>query len=181
MLHQTEEKQFEANAHLLVISLGCTITMPTVICAVVGCHNSTNRLNKWKRELCHVHGSMHGIGACICNPPFKLFPFPSKEMKLDEWKEWCRRLYRKDEKTQKNWTATKWDRICSLHFENGEPSPSSPYPSLYLGKVAEVKPRRRKLVRHEGGQYHQPRKNRKQSQERVEELTSVPSHAAQIS
>ena len=47
-------------------------------CAVFGCHNSGKRLDKWSRERYEVHNSLiRGKTPCVCEPPLKLFAFPT--------------------------------------------------------------------------------------------------------
>ena len=65
--------------------------MPKVNCAVIGCTNSTYRLNKWTLEICDAH---HHPGSCItkenckdCKKPFTLYCFPSVLKNCEKEKE----------------------------------------------------------------------------------------------
>ena len=43
-------------------------------CVVMRCPNSGQRLGKWAAATCELHGCN-----CDCQPPFKLFPFPTEK------------------------------------------------------------------------------------------------------
>ena len=45
-------------------------------CAVVGCSNNSYQLNLWKNKLCDVHENVEN-SKCGCDPPFRLYCFPS--------------------------------------------------------------------------------------------------------
>ena len=47
--------------------------MAKVNCAVIGCTNSTYRLNKWKKEVCNKHKQNISRKECsLCEKPFLL-------------------------------------------------------------------------------------------------------------
>lgn len=99
-------------------------------CCVVGCTNNHNNITAWKKQYCEIHEINHGIGKCICLPPFVLLTFPTKDIQLRN--EWIKRINRK------NWQPNADSRICSKHFINCDllekkVSPSYPYPTLYMG------------------------------------------------
>ena len=48
-------------------------------CVVVGCPNSGKRLNKSAKQTCTVHACLNGTHTCDCEPPFKLFAFPTEK------------------------------------------------------------------------------------------------------
>ena len=50
--------------------------MPKVNCAIIGCTNSTYRLNKWKKEVCNEHEQNISTKKCsLCENPFLLYKF----------------------------------------------------------------------------------------------------------
>lgn len=101
-------------------------------CVIVDCPNSGKKLNKWASENCKVHGCLHGTETCNCEPPFKLFSFPT-ELKdsagRKRWKDNVNREIRRG----KLWKPKTSSRICSEHFEFGKPTKESPDPILKLG------------------------------------------------
>lgn len=100
------------------------------ICAIIGCSNSSKRLDKWYAQLCEKHGLK--FGSCICLPPFKLFTFPSDKKDPEKRKTWIKIVKRKSEDGS-NWQAKFYDRICSVHFKEGDPTPAWPDPTERLG------------------------------------------------
>ena len=46
--------------------------------AVVGCPKSGKTLNKWSSSMCKGHECIREKDGCDCEPPFKLFPFPTE-------------------------------------------------------------------------------------------------------
>ena len=99
-------------------------------CCVVGCKNNYNDISKWKKEVCIIHNINHGIGRCICPPPFVLVTFPKKD--FETWKEWIKRV------NHKGWQPNEDSRICSMHFVNfniheRRPDVKYPYPTLNMG------------------------------------------------
>ena len=48
-------------------------------CVAIGCPNSGQRLGKWAATTCELHGCNNGSSTCDCQPPFKLFPFPTEK------------------------------------------------------------------------------------------------------
>ncbi|XP_033638949.1 uncharacterized protein LOC117299508 [Asterias rubens] len=103
------------------------------ICAVTTCSNSTFHLEKWKQRQCIKHGCHFGFGACDCEPPFYLYTFPTERRDADARRRWIKLINRKDPKTNENWVAKSFDRVCSRHFPDGRPTAAHPDPCLYLG------------------------------------------------
>ncbi len=103
------------------------------ICSVTNCGNGTFQLEKWKQGHCAKHGCHLGFGACDCDPPFHLYTFPTEKRDADARRRWLKLINRKDPKTNKNWVAKSFDRVCSTHFPDGRPTPAHPDPCLYLG------------------------------------------------
>ena len=56
--------------------------MPKVNCGVIGCSNTTYKINKWKKETCtkqklEAEGNCKKKGDCLeCKPPFHIHTFP---------------------------------------------------------------------------------------------------------
>ena len=100
------------------------------ICAVIGCSNSTFKLDKWYSQLCDRHGLKYG--ACVCTPPFVPFPFPLQNKDADGRRRWIKAINRK-RPNGKNWEPTYGDRVCSYHFRDGQPSAAWPDPTMNLG------------------------------------------------
>ena len=124
--------------------------MPKVNCAVIGCTNSTYRLNKWTLEICDAH---HHPGSCItkgnckdCEKPFALYCFPSVLKNGEKRKLWIKALKREN-KDKTAWLPRNSDRVCSIHFIDGIPTAANPVPTLHLGYEKEVPKSRRELFR----------------------------------
>ena len=114
--------------------------MPKVGCAIVGCSNSTYRINKWKNEICDLHNVQHRD--CECPRPFRLHMFPSELRNGERRMEWVRAC-RRDTSDHKNWKPGKSDRVCSEHFIDEEPTLEHPIPTEKLGYTPKsIKPRR---------------------------------------
>ena len=64
--------------------------MPSAYCAVVGCTNGDVGIAKWKRELCTVHNINFGVAQCICDPPYRLFTFPTEKANYDGRQRWIK-------------------------------------------------------------------------------------------
>jgi hypothetical protein len=124
--------------------------MPKATCSVIGCSNSQYRLIIWKQQYCSLHKTFYGAtGICVCEPPFKLFPFPTSDM--EEKTKWIKNINRiesvnrtvKDKqfgqtvlvkhKKGELWKPAYYHRVCSEHFVNGMPTESNPTPTLKLG------------------------------------------------
>ena len=114
-----------------------------VQCAVNGCFNGRYRLSKWTQQKCPHHQCFQGTDQCVCAPPFILYPFPTQRKDPHNRRIWIKNIYRKDEKTAKNWSPKKYDRVCSVHFVDGKPTKDHPYPELLLGKGNTNIPTRR--------------------------------------
>lgn len=113
--------------------------MPGSHCSVLGCHNGTGGLNKWKEEFCTVHECNKGTSRCTCDPPFRLIPFPTERKDAKRRAEWIKLINRKDT----DWAPDCNCRVCSVHFVDGEPSDSFPNPTLNLG-YPETPPKKAK-------------------------------------
>ncbi|CAH3160857.1 unnamed protein product [Porites evermanni] len=63
-------------------------------CVVLGCPNSGQRLGKWAAKTCEHHGCKNGASMCDCEPPFKLFPFPTEKKNPERRLQWAKNISR---------------------------------------------------------------------------------------
>ncbi|CAC5379540.1 unnamed protein product [Mytilus coruscus] len=110
-------------------------------CAVFKCTQNGKKLTKWREIHCEIHDCNKGTCRCICEPPFKLFPFPTKD--LEDRKLWIKVINRQQKKG-KIWEPNYDSRVCSEHFLDGHPSEANPYPTLKLGYDPIKRPRARR-------------------------------------
>ena len=101
-------------------------------CVVIGCPNSGLRLGKWAATICELHGCNNGSGICDCQPPFKLFPFPTEKKNPERRLQWAKSISR-NTLSGTLWMPNKDSRVCNLHFVDGEPTAENPNPTLQLG------------------------------------------------
>ena len=122
--------------------------MPKVNFAVIGCTNSTYRLNKWKKEICNEHEQNISRKECsLCEKPFLLYKFPAAKQKNKERQLWIKAL-RREIINKTLWQPKGSDRVCSIHLVDGIPSTANPAPTLCLGYELEAKRSRRNLFKH---------------------------------
>ena len=69
-------------------------------CAVVSCNNSSSKLDKWKKDKRSGHDLSHE--ECPCQPPFKLFFFPSN-VRNAEWRMRCVQKMKREDKNKTKW------------------------------------------------------------------------------
>lgn len=100
-------------------------------CAFTHCTNNATKITKWKENFCDIHKCNYGIGRCVCEPPFYLYPFPSIKKDNHARLKWTAIVNRKN--GTENWTPTNDSRVCSTHFIDEHPSINNPYPTLNLG------------------------------------------------
>ncbi|XP_061173256.1 uncharacterized protein LOC133182425 [Saccostrea echinata] len=105
--------------------------MSTRCCAFNFCTNNATKITKWKRQTCEIHHIQYGLGSCICEPPFRLFPFPTELKDNYSRQKWTSIVNRKN--GSENWKPKEDSRVCSEHFLDGRPTPANPYPTLKLG------------------------------------------------
>ena len=101
-------------------------------CVVVGCPNSWKRLNKWAKQTCTLHACLNGTHTCDCEPPFKLFPFPTEKKDSEGRRRWTENIKREIRKG-KVWTPKNSSRVCSVHFKDGQPTNENRDPTEDLG------------------------------------------------
>lgn len=64
--------------------------MPGPSCAVFGCGNGTYGIQRWMKEFCTIHGINKGVGRCVCDPPFRLFTFPTERSDKEGRARWTK-------------------------------------------------------------------------------------------
>ena len=111
-------KCFKSNHSVLISSLDMGFGHRN--CVVVGCPNSWKRLNKWAKQTCTLHACLNGTHTCDCEPPFKLFPFPTEKKDSEGKGRWTENIKREIRKG-KAWTRKNSSRVCSVHFKDGQP------------------------------------------------------------
>ncbi|XP_074545351.1 uncharacterized protein LOC141804665 isoform X2 [Halichoeres trimaculatus] len=107
----------------------CKCTMPGRsgrTCAVVGCHNSSGKLQILKKSECSKHKPLLWKD-CPCLTPFGLHRFPGRAEDAAVRQQWIENINRKDFVPNKNST------VCGIHFVDGKPTKEHPYPVLHLG------------------------------------------------
>ena len=114
-------------------------------CAVVGCHNSTAKLKKWKEMMCEIHNILQND--CGCEPPFRLYMFPSEKRNGHKRIVWIR-LMKRENVDKREWIPRPSDRVCSEHFVDGIPTEKNPNPSLKLGYEIQKSQPRREIKKH---------------------------------
>ncbi|XP_052820235.1 uncharacterized protein LOC128246068 [Mya arenaria] len=100
-------------------------------CCVKSCSNGSYWLKKWKSQLCDVCGCLHKEKLCSCEPPFRLFTFPTKIKNPERREKWKQLVGRSV--GSKLWSPPKDSRICSRHFIGGEPTLQNQLPTLHMG------------------------------------------------
>ncbi|XP_041661853.1 zinc finger protein 658B-like [Cheilinus undulatus] len=95
-------------------------------CAVVGCHNSSGKLQVWKKSECLEHKPLLRED-CPCLTPYGLHRFPGRAEDAAVRQQWIKNINRKDFVPSKNST------VCGIHFVDGKPTKEHPYPVLHLG------------------------------------------------
>nr|XP_039259631.1 LOW QUALITY PROTEIN: uncharacterized protein LOC120336095 [Styela clava] len=107
------------------------------VCCVIKCTNHAYKLQKWKSSHCPIRNVSKGEEGCICTPPFELHPFPTELKDPEGRQNWIDHNINREEpgssKCVLNWQPTKYSRVCSIHFVDGRPTSSNPYPTLCMG------------------------------------------------
>ncbi|XP_052284007.1 uncharacterized protein LOC127880705 [Dreissena polymorpha] len=101
-------------------------------CCVQNCSKGAYWLNKWKKQLCDVCGCLHKERDCKCDPPFRLFTFPTKKKNPEQREKWKQLVGRRQGNGQL-WSPGKDSRVCSDHFTDGEPTINNPLPTVSMG------------------------------------------------
>ena len=140
------EAQTETFVTLLLVCCAVIVIMGGQNCAVIGCTNSTYRLEKWKKTSCTIHNGFVK-GNCSCEPPFRLYCFPGQIRHNEKREKWIR-LLRRIMQSKTPWKPGNNDRVCSEHFVDGIPTEVNPDPTLKLGYELPVSKPRRELFKH---------------------------------
>ncbi|KAH3855468.1 uncharacterized protein LOC127871016 [Dreissena polymorpha] len=142
-------------------------------CAVKNCSNGAYWLNKWKKQLCESCGCLHKDSMCKCDPPFRLFAFPTKKRAPVEREKWKQLIGRRN--GNKLWSPSKDSRLCCSHFVDGKPTKDNPNPTVNLGyDGAEKRVKRMTLFDATSHKVNAPKKRRLVT--KPEPLTAVAIH-----
>ena len=99
--------------------------MPKANYSVIGCSNSTYKINKWKKETCTEHnfeteGNCKKKGDCLeCKPPFHLHTFPGPIICKQLREAWIKAVRQEPFDKKGSWQPVPCDRVCSIHFVDG--------------------------------------------------------------
>lgn len=96
-------------------------------------------------EWCPIHKCNFGTSRCVCDPPFKLFPFPTERKNSKGRQEWIDLINRSDLNTGESWAPKSHSRVCSKHFPDGRPTAEHPNPIENLILEPIEKPKRGKM------------------------------------
>ena len=85
---------------------------------------------------------------CGCDPPYKLYCFPSELRNSQRRQAWIK-LLRREGKNKTNWKPCGSDRVCSNHFVDSVPTPANPDPTINIGyeKTTRKQASRREFFR----------------------------------
>lgn len=61
-------------------------------CVVVGCPGGGRGLGEWAKQTCSLHAYLNGTHNCECEPPFKLFPFPTEKKGSEGKRRWTENI-----------------------------------------------------------------------------------------
>ena len=93
-------------------------------------------------DWCSNHKCNFGTSRCVCEPPFKLFPFPTERKNPKGRQEWIDLINRSDPDTGECWAPKSHSRVCSKHFPDGKPTSENPNPVVNLILEPVEKPKR---------------------------------------
>ncbi|KAM7297349.1 uncharacterized protein ISCGN_022502 [Ixodes scapularis] len=99
-------------------------------CSVVGCKNCGGFLKAWNASTCELHAPLLHQD-CPCLQPYALYCFPQGEKNKETRRKWVANLQRK------NLNPSKHAKVCSIHFVDGRPTETNPYPTLNLRTTNE--------------------------------------------
>lgn len=92
-------------------------------CAVIGCYNSSKKMQNWKINPCEIHSpKLHC--ECVCLQPWKLHRFPGRADDNKSRRKWISNIHRKDYEPNDNsrvcvcvvFFSQKTDTVSGLHF-----------------------------------------------------------------
>ncbi|XP_052271522.1 uncharacterized protein LOC127872201 [Dreissena polymorpha] len=128
-------------------------------CCVQNCSKGAYWLNKWKKQLCDVCGCLHKERDCKCDPPFRLFTFPTKKKNPEQREKWKQLVGRRQGSGQL-WSPGKDSRVCSDHFTDGEPTKNNPLPTVSMG-YDEAEKRAKRMIQFEATSTKHTKRRRK--------------------
>ena len=121
-------------------------------CSVIGCSNTTYKINKWKKETCTEHnleaeGNCKKKGDCLeCKPRFHLHTFPGC-IKCKQLREaWVRSVRREQFDKKGSWQPAPSGGVCSIHFVDGLTTDENSIPNLFLGYESKKKKIKKNIV-----------------------------------
>ena len=127
--------------------------MPKVNSSVIGCSNSTYKINKRKKETCTEHnlkaeGNCKKKGDCVeFKPPIHVYTFPGP-IKYNQLKEgWVGAVKREPFDKKRSWKPAPSDRVCSIHFDDGLATDENPIPALVFSYESKEEKSRRTLIK----------------------------------
>ncbi|XP_065650954.1 uncharacterized protein LOC136079160 [Hydra vulgaris] len=102
-----------------------------VNCAVIGCTNSSYKLEKLKDKTCFQHEGKI-LSECGCEAPFRMYCFPSFKRNSIKKEQWISQLRREGNKKGSAWKPGTADRVCSDHFVDKIPTVMNPNPTINM-------------------------------------------------
>ncbi|XP_065652925.1 uncharacterized protein LOC136080238 [Hydra vulgaris] len=102
-----------------------------VNCAVIGCTNSSYKLEKLKDKTCFQHEGKI-LSECGCEAPFRMYCFPSFKRNSIKKEQWISQLRREGNKKESAWKPGTADRVCSDHFVDKIPTVMNPNPTINM-------------------------------------------------
>ena len=153
----------------------------TFHCAAAGCSNGSYKIKRWEQEFCDIHGCRRYNQKCSCDIGFKLLPFPTAKTNKEARAKW-KSLINRQTPGQKGklWSPSKYSRVCSEHFVDGDTTDENPCPTQKLGydagrKVDYMKTtsRRRKLNLTRNSETDQNVRLPKRSQLNVQQFSAL--------
>ena len=106
----------------------CLFIMGPANCAVIGCTNSTYKLKKWLENICDIHHHVLQKN-CSCEPPYRLYTFPSNNRYKHQRERWVK-MIRRQGPNNTVWQPCTSDRVCSEHFVDKFPTEAHPDPTF---------------------------------------------------
>ncbi|XP_065645607.1 uncharacterized protein LOC136076070 [Hydra vulgaris] len=102
-----------------------------VNCAVIGCTNSSYKLEKLKDKTCFQHEGKI-LSESGCEAPFRMYCFPSFKRNSIKKEQWISQLRREGNKKGSAWKPGTADRVCSDHFVDKIPTVMNPNPTINM-------------------------------------------------
>ena len=93
--HEYDFCLFDTQTHVVFLLFLCRYFVMGIghrNCVVLECPNSGQRLGKWAATTCELHGCNNSSSMCDCQPPFKLFPFPTEKKNPELRLQWAKNI-----------------------------------------------------------------------------------------